>query len=101
MCRKSVNILTNKGTVNVTFECGLEQVNPDSPKAANLVIKMKHDAWMLMNKLQTNLQHKLNDGYKFQFYDTKDKNVILCRMSYGNDNSICNTQICALAKYLA
>lgn len=77
MCRKSVNILTNKGTVNVTFECGLEQVNPDSPKAANLVIKMKHDAWMLMNKLQTNLQHKLNDGYKFQFYDTKDKNVIL------------------------
>ena len=46
MSSEIVEIYTNKGVVYyATFECGLEQGYPDSPKISNLVINFKRDMW--------------------------------------------------------
>lgn len=54
---KKVIIQTLKGLVLSTFDCELEQGNPDSPRAANLVIANIHNMWRkATQKNNTNCQ---------------------------------------------
>ena len=45
MTERAVSIITNKGMVDATFNCGVTQGNPNSPKTSNLVILLKHRIW--------------------------------------------------------
>ena len=45
MSFKTVFIQTVKGIIKSIFKCGLKQGNPDSPRAANLVIMNIHNMW--------------------------------------------------------
>jgi len=91
MDEKDVNIITNKGTANGKFSCGLEQGNPDSPTIANLVILFKHKIWNKVHKLGKAVKEKgkacIENAYKFFTKDVKDMDVILKMMGYCDDNS--------------
>ena len=51
MWDRGVEILTDVGAVHSSFNCGLEQGNPDSPKQANLVAVLKHMVWKNCNRI--------------------------------------------------
>jgi len=91
MDEKQVSIITNKGTANGTFSCGLEQGNPDSPTIANLVILFKHKIWSKVNKIskdiKDNIKTCVENAYKFFTADKKDLEIILRMMGYCDDNS--------------
>jgi len=78
MSFKKVYIKTSKGTIESFFECGLEQGNPDSPRAANLIIKQKHDMWKSASEFNTN--------YKFHTTDEEDGIVEVGEAGYSDDN---------------
>ena len=91
MDEKQVNIITNKGTTNGKFSCGLEQGNPDSPTIANLVILFKHKIWGKIHKIGSLIKENgkkcIENAYKFFTKDAKDIDVILRMMGYCDDNS--------------
>ena len=80
MSFKKVLIQTIKGTILSTFECGLEQGNPDSPRAANLVIMNIHNMW---KKATIN-----NSDYNFVTVDKQDKEVAVGEAGYSDDNLV-------------
>jgi len=80
MSHKSVVIKTNKGEILTTFECGLEQGNPDSPRAANLVIMNIHNMWKKSSEKNTN--------YQFSTVDPNDKSVEVGETGFSDDNQV-------------
>jgi len=80
MSFKKVLIQTIKGTIKSTFECGLEQGNPDSPRAANLVIMNIHNMWKKATTFNTN--------YQFSTVDKKDGTVEVGEAGYSDDNLV-------------
>jgi len=91
MDEKQVSIITNKGTADGRFSCGLEQGNPDSPTIANLVILFKHKIWSKINKIskatKNSIKNCIENAYKFFTADKKDIEIILKMMGYCDDNS--------------
>ena len=80
MSFKTVFIQTVKGIIKSTFECGLEQGNPDSPRASNLVIMNIHNMWKKASKLNTN--------YSFATVDEVDKKVEAGEAGFSDDNLV-------------
>ena len=99
MWDKNVEILTNRGSVFSMFKCGLEQGNPDSPKMANLVIKLKHILW-------NSLTAKLKDEYKMFSVDIEDGVIKISSTGFSDDNTENNQNQCveelikAIQKYI-
>ena len=91
MGAKHVDIVTCKGTAYAKFVCGIEQGNPDSPTVSNLVIKMKHDAWMHVADEIRSIFKKQGSNqsgqYLFNSINELDGQVILCRIGYCDDNT--------------
>jgi len=88
---KLVEIVTSKGTVYATFQCGLEQGNPDSPTIANLVIKLKHDIWKSISEKAKIIfkgdKKGYCDRYEFATVDPDDIRIFLYMIGYCDDNS--------------
>ena len=80
MSHKTVIIKTNKGEITTSFECGLEQGNPDSPRAANLVIMNIHNMWRKSSNKNTN--------YVFNTSDPNDGNVEVGETGFSDDNEV-------------
>ena len=92
MGEKLVEIVTCKGTAFAKFVCGLEQGNPDSPTIANLVIKLKHDAWSSISErirdiIKNDPKSKCYDRYRFHVYDRDDGEIWIHMMGYCDDNT--------------
>jgi len=92
MGEKLVEIVTCKGTAFAKFVCGLEQGNPDSPTIANLVIKMKHDAWdTVSERIRDIIKNDPNshcyDRYRFHVHDRDDGEIWIHMMGYCDDNT--------------
>jgi len=77
---KKVIIQTIKGSIATIFECGLEQGNPDSPRAANLVIMNIHNMWKKSSKKNTN--------YSFATTDEDDGTVEAGEAGFSDDNLV-------------
>ena len=78
MSFKTVVIKTNKGEIITKFECGIEQGNPDSPRAANLIIMNIHNMWKKASKT--------NSNYIFSISDPNDTNAEVGATGFSDDN---------------
>ena len=87
MIDRAVNIITNKGLVDATFNCGVEQSNPDSPKTSNLIILLKHRIWKSYCPDPLSCSPYAQRPFQFNTTDDRDGGVEVGRLGYCDDNT--------------
>lgn len=89
---RNVNIITEKGNVDITYECGLPQGEVLSCIVSNMILMRKHKMWRIsadtkdMSPIEED-GNPLLHGYTFKYKDRTDKEHLIVDMDrYCDDN---------------